>query len=70
MKEFDCFRKQKDSAFTESMHAINMVVKTTADFYRAHPENNDKTIDQLESFFHKLLRVRITDFVTLFYINP
>lgn len=52
------------------MHAINMVVKTTADFYRAHPENNDKTIDQLESFFHKLLRVRITDFVTLFYINP
>lgn len=62
LKEYDYFRKQKDTAFTGSMHAISMVVQHTADFYRAHPENNDKTIDQLESFFQKLLRVRITSY--------
>lgn len=42
------------------MHAINMVVQHTDDFYRTHPENNDKSIGELESFFQQLLRVRIT----------
>lgn len=57
MKNYDCFRKQKDSAFTLSTTAINAVLQHTAEFYVTHPTSNENTIGHLEDFFYKLLRV-------------
>lgn len=59
LKEYDCFRKQKDAAFNGSMNAIHLVVQHVKDFYNSHTENNETTIKQLEEFFYKLLRVRM-----------
>lgn len=59
LKEFDCFRKQKDYAFTKSKSAINMVLQHTADFYSKHPTSDASVLGQLEEFFYKLLRVNL-----------
>lgn len=58
MKEYDCFRKQKDAALTSSLPAISLVVQYVTDFYNLHNKRDETAVTQLQEFFYKLLRVR------------
>lgn len=57
MKAFDCFRKQKDSAFLGSLTSMLSVIQHTDEFYVNHTTADESTMKQLEDFFYKLLRV-------------
>lgn len=57
LKEYDCFRKSKDSAFIGSLTSMRSVIQYTDEFYVNHATADESTMNQLEEFFYKLLRV-------------
>ncbi|XP_055317328.1 damage-control phosphatase ARMT1-like isoform X2 [Sitodiplosis mosellana] len=59
LKSYDYFQKQKDSAFDTSMNAISTVIEQTAEFYSKHATSDESSINELERFFYKLLRVNL-----------
>lgn len=59
LKEYDCFRKQKCSAFIASLPSMRSVIKYTDEFYINHATADESTIDQIEDFFYKLLRINL-----------
>lgn len=61
MKEYDCFRKQKDSAFIGSLSSMYSVIQYADEFYKKYEAADASTLEQLEEFFYKLLRVSCND---------
>lgn len=57
LKTYDCFRKQKDAVFNTSLNSISKVLQHTNEFYAKYPTADESTMNELESFFYKLLRV-------------
>lgn len=57
MKEFDYFRKQKESALTSTFETISFVTQHVSDFFDTKTTNNQLDNTELSTFFIKMLKV-------------